>query len=58
MRKYSVKSCHYKKGEAKKVQKRMHDSGMTAKIVKKTVKVGKRKRVKYCVESAGRRKKK
>lgn len=56
-RKYQVKSCHYKKGEAKKVQKRMHDNGMTAKIVKKKIKVGKRTKVKYCVESAGRKKK-
>jgi hypothetical protein len=55
-RKYSVKSCHYKKGEAKKAQKRLHDKGMTAKIVKKTVKVGARTRTKYCVESAGKRK--
>ena len=51
-RTYVTKSCHSKKGDAKKVQKRMHSNGMTATIVKS--KVG--KRVKYCVKSAGKRK--
>lgn len=52
-RKYVVKSCHTKKSEAKKVQKKMHENGLTAKIVKKST-TG--KKVKYCVESAGKRK--
>jgi len=55
-RKYVVKSCHQTKTSAKKVQKSMHDRGLTAKIVKKKYKVGKRSKTKYCVESAGRRK--
>ena len=55
-RKYVVKSCHVTKGAAKKVQKSMHDKGMTAKVVKKSYKVGKRSKTKYCVESAGKRK--
>jgi len=55
-RKYVVKSCHQTKSSAKKVQKSMHDKGMTAKVVKKSYTVGKRKKTKYCVESAGRKK--
>lgn len=55
-RKYVVKSCHQTKSAAKKVQKVMHDKGITAKIVKKKYSIGKRKKTKYCVESAGRRK--
>ena len=42
--------------KTKKVQKSMHDKGLTAKIIKKKYKVGKRTKTKYCVESAGRRK--
>ena len=55
-RKYTTKSCHGTKTEAKKVQKTMHDKGMTAKIVKKTAVVSGRKKVRFCVESAGRKK--
>ena len=55
-RKYQVKSCHQTKTAAKKVQKSMHDRGLTAKVVKKKYKVGKRSKTKYCVESAGKRK--
>lgn len=55
-RKYIVKSCHQTKTSAKKVQKSMHDRGLTAKIVKKKFKVGKKSKTKYCVESAGRKK--
>jgi|TARA_R110000824_G_C15231140_1_gene678582 hypothetical protein len=51
-RTYVKKSCHYKKSDAKKSQKKMHNMGMTAKLVK--TKVG--KKVKYCVMSAGKRK--
>ena len=50
--KYVTKSCHYKKSDARKVQKKMHDMGMTAQLRKK--KDG--KRTKYCIVSKGRRK--
>jgi hypothetical protein len=56
-RKYTTKSCHNKKSAAKTVQKTMHNSGLTARIVEKKVKVGKKTVKKYCVESAGKRKK-
>jgi hypothetical protein len=56
MRKYTKKSCHTKKSEAKKVQKRMHNSGQTARIVKTQVTVSGKKKVKYCVETAGKKK--
>ena len=55
-RKYQVKSCHQTKTAAKKVQKSLHDRGLTAKVVKKKYKVGKKSKTKYCVESAGKRK--
>lgn len=55
-RKYTTKSCHKTKSAAKKVQKSLHDKGMTAKIVKKKTKVGKKSTTRYCVESAGRKK--
>lgn len=51
-RKYVKKSCHYKKSDAKKSQKKLHDMGFTATLQKK--KEG--KRTKYCVMSAGKRK--
>lgn len=49
-RKYSTKSCHAKKSEAKAAQKKLHDKGHTARIVSKDGK--------HCVMSAGLRKKK
>ena len=48
-RKYRRVSCHDNKTAAKKKQKKMHDSGKTARLVKN----GK----KWCIESAGNRKK-
>ena len=51
-KKYVTKSCHYKKSDARKSQKKMHDMGYTAQLRKK--KDG--KRTKYCVMSKGKRK--
>lgn len=48
-RKYKKVSCHDKKADAKKVQKRLHDKGQTATIVKG-------KDNKYCVKTAGAKK--
>ena len=49
-RKYVKKTCHKKKTEAKKAQKKMHSNGMTAQV-KKDPKTGR-----YCVYSAGKKK--
>ena len=51
MKKYSKVSCHTKKADAKKVQKKMHAKGLTAQI-KKDPKTGKQ-----CIYSKGKRKK-
>lgn len=49
---YKTVSCHGTKTDAKKVQKKMHDQGKTAIVVK--TKVGVKSR--FCVKSAGKRK--
>jgi hypothetical protein len=46
VRKYVVKSCHDSKSAAKAKQKQMHTGGLTAKIVKKSVKVGSKTKTK------------
>lgn len=48
-KKYTTKSCHGTKSEAKKAQKSLHEKGYTAKIVAKDGK--------HCVQSAGLKKK-
>lgn len=50
---YKTVSCHGTKTDAKKVQKRMHNAGKTAVVVKTKVGV----KTRYCVKSAGNKKK-
>lgn len=50
---YKTKSCHSKQADAKKQQAKMHKLGLTARVVK--TKSG--KSTKFCVQSAGKRKK-
>lgn len=50
MKDYKKVSCHSKKTDAKKAQKRMHDKGETAQV-KKDAKTGK-----YCIYSKGKKK--